>query len=466
MQLKITSGANAGQTVEVSGNEFTIGREPGVDLVINDGKASRKHAALKPLPDGRATLYDLGSSNGTFVNGQRIQSTVLNGNEQIQIGDTVMIPVVQAAAPAGAAGGATSVGAAPPAAQQPTPPPQQQYTPPTQQQPAAQPQAAFQAPSPQPIQRPSRTQSAIQRIMLQRAVTRATWVAIAAILLVVGIGVAALLGAFAGETGKTTLSNAEIVEKVKPSTFFIVTDKDFANGGGGGRGTGWVWDAQQGLIVTNAHVVAGGVRWSVGSGDHLRIEVADDRALTATPNGRPAELIGQANCEDIAVLKVSDTTGLKTLPRSSQASVRLGDHVVAVGYPSTLNITEDTNFDQAGVTAGDLTANSGDVSQVETTFGAIPGEGSDPTVGPYNNVILTDTVINQGNSGGPLVDEEGRLVGINSATRTDVQGQNYAIGVDRVNEIVPKLLAGEDVCEDGNGALWGDAPEAAPVGGT
>src|SRR5918998_6810634 len=125
MQLKITSGANAGQTVDVSGNEFTIGREPGVDLVINDGKASRKHAALKPLPDGRATLYDLGSSNGTFVNGQRIQSTVLNGNEQVQIGDTIMIPVVQAATPAGAAGGATSVGAVPPAAQQPTPPPQQ-----------------------------------------------------------------------------------------------------------------------------------------------------------------------------------------------------------------------------------------------------------------------------------------------------------------------------------------------------
>src|SRR5438045_210842 len=113
MQLKITSGQNAGQTVDVAAGEFTIGREAGCNLVLADGKASRRHASIKVLPDGRATLYDLGSSNGTFVNGQRVQSTLLSGNEQIQIGDTVMIPVVQAAAPAGA-GGATSVGAVQP----------------------------------------------------------------------------------------------------------------------------------------------------------------------------------------------------------------------------------------------------------------------------------------------------------------------------------------------------------------
>src|SRR4051795_4824620 len=156
MQLKISSGGNAGQTVEVTGDEFTIGREASADLVLNDGKASRRHAALKLLPDGRATLYDLGSSNGTYVNGQRIQSTVLNGNEQVQIGDTVMVPTAApAAAPAPVgAQGATTARPVPPAAP----------APPTQQQPAA----AFQPPTPAPVQRPSRTQSAIQRVMLQR----------------------------------------------------------------------------------------------------------------------------------------------------------------------------------------------------------------------------------------------------------------------------------------------------------
>src|SRR3954468_21662809 len=132
MQLTITSGADAGKTVQVQGNEFTIGREAGVDLVIADGKASRRHAALRVLPDGRATLYDLGSSNVTFVNGQRVQSVLLQGGEQIQIGDTVLVPgqaVVPGAQPVGGATGATSAGAAAPppvaaaAAQAPQAPP-------------------------------------------------------------------------------------------------------------------------------------------------------------------------------------------------------------------------------------------------------------------------------------------------------------------------------------------------------
>src|SRR3954462_9034948 len=118
MQLTITAGADAGKSVQVQGNEFTIGREAGCDLVIADGKASRKHAALRPLPDGRATLYDLGSSNGTFVNGQRIQSILITGGEQIQIGDTVL-QSARAGAPAGVGGqfGVTSAGQA----QQPQP---------------------------------------------------------------------------------------------------------------------------------------------------------------------------------------------------------------------------------------------------------------------------------------------------------------------------------------------------------
>ena len=147
------------------------------------------------------------------------------------------------------------------------------------------------------------------------------------------------------------------------------------------------------------------------------------------------------------MLQVKNKDGLVTSPRADQSKLRIGDHVVAVGYPATLTTAESDVFQTPGFISGDLTATSGDVSQTQTTFGAIPGEGpEDPTVGPYKNVILTDTVINKGNSGGPLVDEKGRVIGMNSAGRNDVQGQNYAIGMDRINEIVPKLIAKQNVC--------------------
>jgi S1-C subfamily serine protease len=447
MQLKISSGGNAGQTVEVTGSEFTIGREAGCELVLADGKASRRHAALKPLPDGRATLYDLGSSNGTFVNGQRIQSTVLSGGEQIQIGDSVMSAVVESAAPAGV-GGATSVGAAPPAPAQPQQPPapQQPYAgqpaPPTQpltpvgQQPAG----GFQQPSPQPIQRPSRTQSAIQRIMLQRAVTRATWVGIVAIVLVVGLGAAAALGVFSGGDSKS-VEASDVIPQVQPSTVLVVSD----NGDGtGGRGTGWVWDAAQGLIVTNAHVVAGGKKYTIAQGDKINIQPDSSGSLTAGSAAVPAELKGAGLCEDQAVLQVKNTAGLKTMPQLPQSQdLKIGEHVIAVGYPAGITASQNPSLDAV------LTGDTGDIAQPHTTFPAIPGEGS--TTGPYQDVSQISTVINQGNSGGPLVDFKGQIVGMNTAKNEKNVGQNYAITIQRIRKIVPELIQGKDVCQGQGG---------------
>jgi S1-C subfamily serine protease len=435
MQLTITSGAGAGKTVQVEGTEFTIGREAGVDLVLADGKASRRHAALRVLPDGRATLYDLGSSNGTFVNGQRIQSVLLQGGEQIQIGDTVLLADRDEQPTARGQQAVPAVAAVAP--QQPAAPPQP--TPPTERiTPAAPPPAGFTPPSPQPVvQRPSRTQSAIQRVMLQRAVNRATIIGIVAIVLVVVAVALAAFGVFSGGGG--TLSNAKIVDKIRPSTYFVVTQTRT----GASRGTGWVWDASKGIIVTNAHVVAGGRQWSVATGDDLRV-VVNGNNIEAGPGTKIAKVLGTAPCEDIGLLQVTDTSGLKTLPRGSQKNVQAGDHVVAVGYPGTLNTQTSDVFSTPGFTRAQLTATSGDVSTPSTTFGAVT-EGSDQ-FGPYQNVILTDAVINQGNSGGPLVDEKGELVGMNSAIRSDVQGQNYAIGVDRITDMVPKILSGQNVC--------------------
>src|SRR2546429_4547239 len=123
VQLTIRSGADAGRTVTVEGSEFTIGRQADCDLVLTDLKVSRHHAAIRSLPDGRTVLYDLGSSNGTYVNGQRVQSILLSGSEQVQLGDTVIVPTVSVEIPAG--DGATAVKPLPgyPADYPPPPPP-------------------------------------------------------------------------------------------------------------------------------------------------------------------------------------------------------------------------------------------------------------------------------------------------------------------------------------------------------
>jgi S1-C subfamily serine protease len=118
--------------------------------------------------------------------------------------------------------------------------------------------------------------------------------------------------------------------------------------------------------------------------------------------------------------------------------LKLGDTVVAVGFP------------QSAAASADLTSTAGVVSVVKTTYSE---EALD--IPSYPNVLQTDAAINPGNSGGPLVDLDGRLVGVNSAGRTTnsngriVQGQSYAIGVDRVKQIVPRLAAGQSLAWTG-----------------
>src|SRR3954466_9250362 len=245
MWLEFRSGADTGKRVQVQGSRFTVGREGAVNLVVSDPKVSRNHAYFQDLGNGSVALYDLGSSNGTFVNGQRVsqQGVTLSGNEQIQFGDTV----IQA-----------SGNGAPAAVQQP--PAQQPYV----QQPPVQQPAAPSAVTPSPVAGapPARTQSAIQRIIIQRQLTRATRIGIAAIILLlvaIAVGAFAILGGGGDKGGEP--STAQVVEGVTPLTTFIAAQDAV----GRSRGTGWIFDAANGFVVTNAHVVGGaGRQYSIG----------------------------------------------------------------------------------------------------------------------------------------------------------------------------------------------------------
>jgi len=419
MWLEFRSGADAGKRVQVQGGRFTVGREGAVNLVVRDPKVSRNHAYFQDLGNGTVALYDMGSSNGTFVNGQRIteRGVTLSGTEQIQFGDTVM----QASMNGGPAAGAPPATAAAP----PTP----AYNAPTAPQPPV-PQAQSQqpaqpaAPTPSPIAAapPARTQSAIQRIIIQRQLTRATRIGIIAIILLL---VAIAVGAFAvlsggGDDGEPT--TAEVVEDVTPLTTFIASE----SAAGRSRGTGWIYDAQNGYVVTNAHVVA-------GAGNQYRVGVTLEGGKQEL---RPAQLVGCRLSEDEAVLKVENAAGLRQFKIADQSALKRGEDVVAVGYPEI----------GAGFETVELVGTTGVVSVPKTTFPSIPvDEGI--SVGPYQNVVQTDAAINPGNSGGPLVNHKDELVGMNSAGRqqneagTALQGQNYAIGTDRIKEIVPELIS-------------------------
>jgi S1-C subfamily serine protease len=215
---------------------------------------------------------------------------------------------------------------------------------------------------------------------------------------------------FIATRGDGKPSPAEIVADAKKRTVLIRAKIP----GGESGGTGFVLDADKGLVVTNFHVVNGGSRFSVGVDGNLR----------------DASIAGAAPCDDLAVLRVADHSGMESFELGSQGDLQQGEQVVAVGYPASASLDDN------------LSSTAGVVSRVKGPFRAPARDAPS-----YPNVVQTDAALNPGNSGGPLIDERKRLVGVNAATITSIhgqpiQGQGYAIGVDRVKELIGPLRAG------------------------
>ncbi|MFN8110076.1 MAG: trypsin-like peptidase domain-containing protein [Thermoleophilia bacterium] len=386
------------RVVQATGAEWVLGRDPGCDLVIDDERVSRRHATLRVAADGTAELRDLGSANGTRVNGRAVATdpVLLRGGDDIQVGSTRLRSSLRAPGAVQVPDeNATRVG-------EPTP----DFAPP----------------------RPS----VIERQRLSRSVRTATVVGVAAIASVLTLVVLFATGVLGGGGGggKTV---PQIVAQATPSTVRVLA----VNGSRGASGTGWVLDAAAGLIVTNQHVV--------NDGQSFQVQV--------NGAGREAHVMGSAPCDDVAVLRVDDTASLKTLPLGSQSDLKAGDSVVALGYPGS-----DSSVDQ-------LTATTGVVSVVSTSF----DQPNAMDVPNYPDIVQHTAAINPGNSGGPLVDMHGRLVGMNSAATTlrdnrVIQEQNYAVGVDRIKQVVPALRAGHS--DHWMGLGWEYEPDGSAVGMT
>ena len=188
----------------------------------------------------------------------------------------------------------------------------------------------------------------------------------------------------------------------------------FVDNGNGGSGSGFLMDGQ-GHIVTNEHVVEGGGNFSVRFG-----EEGDEL---------PAKLVGADASSDLAVLEVdSDKVPAETQPLelSSSSDLRPGDVAIAIGSPFGLS--------------GSVT--TGVISALDRTIDA-------PNGFQISGVLQTDAAINPGNSGGPLLDAEGRVIGVNSQIASGTARQNsgvgFAVPVDTVKEIVPQLLRGGEI---------------------
>ncbi|OGG94026.1 MAG: 2-alkenal reductase [Candidatus Lambdaproteobacteria bacterium RIFOXYD12_FULL_49_8] len=172
-----------------------------------------------------------------------------------------------------------------------------------------------------------------------------------------------------------------------------------------GAGTGFIWD-DSGLIVTNFHVIQ--------NADKVRITL-DNRASYF------AKLVGVAPDKDLALLKI-DAPKEKLVPieRGDSDDLQVGRKVLAIGNPFGLDAT---------LTVGVVSALGREIQSV-----------SNRKIG---GVIQTDAAINPGNSGGPLLDSQGRLIGVNTQIVSPSganSGIGFAIPVNIVKKIVPQLL--------------------------
>ncbi len=165
-------------------------------------------------------------------------------------------------------------------------------------------------------------------------------------------------------------------------------------------GSGFVW-ASDGIIVTNNHVVEGA--------SQVLVNFSDKRQL-------PARVIGVDPDSDLAVLRV-DAKNLTAASIGRSVDLLIGETVIAVGNPFGLS---------GSVTTGVVSA----------TGRSVPSKEEGRT---YTDFIQTDASINPGNSGGPLLNIEGKVIGINVAIYAQGQGIGFAIPVDRARKIVEDL---------------------------
>ena len=205
-------------------------------------------------------------------------------------------------------------------------------------------------------------------------------------------------------------SLAEVVEEALPSVVNVrVESFDLTGNSQEGQGSGVIID-EGGIILTNFHVV----------------ESATEVTVSFQEKGRDdleGEVIGGVRGQDLAIIRVP-AEDLIPMEIGRSSDLKLGDDVTAIGFPLGL---------------GGPTVTSGIVSAIGRSITASSSGGGSEEL---QNLLQTDAAINPGNSGGPLIDAEGRLVGINTAAVQAGAAENigFAIAIDKALPIVEQIL--------------------------
>jgi len=197
---------------------------------------------------------------------------------------------------------------------------------------------------------------------------------------------------------EATIRRREVDPYFDPFGFFGGRDRSYTSQS---LGSGFVW-SKDGIIVTNNHVVEGASRIIVNFQDGSQ---------------GAARLIGVDADSDLAVLRV-DSKNLTAAPIGTSSDLLIGETVIAVGNPFGLSGTVTTGV-------------------VSALGRSVPSKEAGRT---FTDFIQTDASINPGNSGGPLLNIEGRVIGINTAIYAQAQGIGFAIPVDRAKKVIQDLL--------------------------
>lgn len=266
-------------------------------------------------------------------------------------------------------------------------------------------------------------------------------------------------GISTSSTGGIEINNPEsatvvtaAAAKASPSVVTLAVSE----GGQGGSGSGIILD-EEGHVLTNTHVVTLG---GAAADPEIQVRMSDGSVSAAT-------LVGTDPLSDLAVVQLEDIEGIQPAELGSSGELNVGDQTIAIGAPlglagtvtdgivSTLNRTisvASSAVEDEGADAPEAPEEGTEEDGFEFYFPDMEGF---PTQGSIHlNVIQTDAAINRGNSGGALVDDEGRVIGVNvaiassgGAAETDAGsiGVGFAIPIDYAQRVAQELIENGEV---------------------